>query len=222
MLARSLAPAAALALFALAGCAESHGTCTADDCPDASGSDAGPGSDAGLRADGGGCLAHAPAAHRTAGSACDHVRPPGSSPDFEGPPASCTTDADCTEGENGRCNGNGHDGWRCTYDACFADADCSGTSVCECEGSFRSDANSCLPGNCRTDGDCATGFCSPTLGSCGDYTGTTGWFCHTCEDECVDDADCATGVDAGFFGRPYCAFEPTAGHWVCMNTHCAG
>ncbi len=210
---------------ALAGCAESHATCTGAACADAGrGVDARVGIDAPFRTDAPlSCLSHPPRAHRASVSACDHVRPPGSSPDpGGGPPADCMTDADCTTGENGRCNGNGHDGWRCTYDACFEDSDCGATSACECEGSFRSDANSCLPANCRTDADCATGFCSPTLGSCGDYTGTVGWYCHTCEDECVDDDDCATGRDAGIFGRPYCAFDPTRGRWACQSSHCAG
>lgn len=215
MSARALALVLCSSAIALAGCADAHGGCSGEGCDDA-----GVTRDARTA-----CLAHAPARHRTMGAACDHERPPGSSPDpGGGPPAECTTDAECTASENGRCNGNAHDGWRCTYDACFADDDCAGTtSVCECEGGFRTDANACLPGDCRTDDDCASGFCSPTLGSCGDYTGTVGWYCHTCEDECVDDADCVLpGVDAGFFGRPYCAFDATVSHWVCMNSHCAG
>lgn len=171
------------------------------------------------------CLAHAPAVHRTTGASCDHVRPPGTSPDpGGGPPAECFTDADCAMDASGRCNGNGHDGWRCTYDACFADLDCTDLDVfgvCECQGGFRTDANACLPGNCRTDADCATGFCSPTLGSCGDYTSTVGWYCHTCEDTCVDDTDCSR-ADAGAFGRPYCAFDALSGRWGCQSTHCAG
>lgn len=198
------------------GCTSSHDRCEGP-CPDAGAVDAARATDGGDVS----CLPHAPAAHRSAATECDHERRPGTSPEpGGGPPATCTTDADCTDGINGRCNGNGHDGWNCTYDRCFADDECSGGGVCECEGGFRSDANVCLPGDCRTDADCATGFCSPTLGSCGDYTGTVGWFCHTCEDECVDDSDCAG--DGGIFGAPYCAFDPALGHWACANSHCVG
>jgi hypothetical protein len=218
------------ALLALAGCAEHHEVCgpSARCAYDAGRSDAGPVADGGRDAgdhvlpDGGeSCLPRAPAEHRSAGSTCDHERGPGSTPEpAGGPPADCTTDADCTTGENGRCTGNTHDGWRCTYDSCFADSDCAdAAAACECEGGFRSDHNVCLPGNCRTDGDCATGYCSPTFGSCGDYTGTVGYFCHTCEDECLDDADC--GGD-GSWGAPYCMFEPTLGRWTCSSSHCAG
>lgn len=171
--------------------------------------------------DGGtGCLPRAATVHREIGATCDRFRAPGSTPE-PGPPADCSSDADCTALTNGRCNGNSHDGWRCTYDACFTDSDCGPDNACQCSGGFRADNNVCVTGNCRTDADCATGFCSPTLGSCGDYVGTVGWFCHTCDDTCVNDADCA-GLDGGFFGAPYCAFDPVSGRWGCQNTHCVG
>jgi hypothetical protein len=140
----------------------------------------------------------------------------------------CHSDAECTEGENGRCGGNGHDGYRCTYDNCFADSDCSGAAsgearVCGCEGGFRSENNVCLVGNCQLDADCGQGgYCSPSLGNCGNYAKTVGYFCHTPDDECIDDADCDALPGAGTFGAPYCAFMPTIGHWKCSNTHCVG
>jgi len=190
--------AALLASFALSGCYASH---RLDSGPDA-------------------CLPRAATMHRAAPAMCDHERPPGFPPE-PGPPAACSSDADCTMDESGRCNGNSHDSWQCTYDACFADSDCSADSACECGGGFRADNNVCVTGNCRTDGDCASGFCSPTRGSCGDYFGTVGWFCHTCEDTCVNDADCV-GLDGGSFGAPYCAFDPVSGRWGCQNTHCVG
>jgi hypothetical protein len=141
-------------------------------------------------------------------------------PDAGGPPVTCHAHADCTAGQNGRCSGNGHDGWHCTYDQCFADADCSGTaasSVCACEGGFRSDNNVCLrDGNCRTDADCGSGgYCSPSLGSCGNYAKAVGYFCHTPQDECVNDSDCGGGPW-------YCAYSPLVGHWKCSNAHCVG
>lgn len=176
-----------------------------------------------------GCSSREPAVHRTAGATCDSERPTG---DAAPPEAfgTCTSDADCTDGANGRCNGS-RGGWRCTYDECFADADCDGASACECEnGGLSAGANTCLPGNCRTDADCASGFCSPTLGPCGTYdptgseranTSPAGYYCHTPEDECVDDSDCRDG-DAGALGAPYCAFDPVEARWLCADTHCVG
>ena len=134
---------------------------------------------------------------------------------------SCTTNAECTEGTNGRCDGNSHDGWQCTYDQCFDDGEC-GDGVCECQGGFRSDNNICLQtGNCRLDADCGgCGFCSPTLGDCGDYLGTVGYYCHTPADECVDDSDCAPDPQQG--GPPHCSFAPAVGHWKCSYAQCVG
>lgn len=195
----------------LAGCEE-----PVNDCQDCA--DGGVVVDGGGPDGGGSCLPHAATKHRSAAAACDHERSPGTTPDV-GPPADCERDTDCTAGENGRCTGNGHDGWRCTYDLCFDDDDCGAGKACACGGGFRSDANVCLASQCRTDADCATGFCSPTYGSCGNYSGNVGWYCHTCDDECVNDEDCA--ATGGAFD-PYCAFDPSAGRWTCMDTHCAG
>jgi hypothetical protein len=133
----------------------------------------------------------------------------------------CTSDADCTEGENGRCTGNAHDGWQCTYDECFADSDCASAAdgapqVCGCAAGPSSNNNVCLPGNCRLDTDCgAGGYCSPSLDQCGDYT--LGYFCHVPKDECVDDADCVASIGKA---DAYCAFNSDAGHWKCAAAHC--
>ena len=160
-----------------------------------------------------------PLKHRVARIECDNMRRPGSTPETNGAPLECETDADCPDGDNGRCIGNGHDGWYCTYDRCFADADCDG--VCECEGGFRSDHNVCLGGDCQVDADCGpAGFCSPSFGDCGNYSGVVAYHCHTPADTCIDDADC--GGDPQFGFDPYCAFDPTAGHWACSEQHCAG
>jgi hypothetical protein len=139
-----------------------------------------------------------------------------------GPPVDCRTHAECTAGDNGRCVGNGHDGWRCTYDDCFSDADCPGfdggrAGVCACKNGFRSDNNVCLyAGNCRTDADCGGGYCSPTLGQCGRYGTFVGYYCHTSADECTDDADCAATPNA------YCAWSELKGHWACSTSYCVG
>ena len=174
---------------------------------------------------------NAPENHRAAPKACDGTRPlepvslpPGSTH----PHVKCTTHEECTAGKNGRCLGNNHDGWQCTYDACETDADCSGgAKLCECEGGFRSDHNVCLTAECHVDADCAptsaacgTGFCSPSLGSCGHYTKAVGYFCHTAKDECTNDSDCE---GRGQFGqKPYCKFEPSVGFWKCSTQECAG
>ena len=175
----------------------------------------------------GGATLREPAKHRPTAAACDRTRAtnePGAPTDPDFPRAQCHAHAECTAGENGRCVGNGHDGWACTYDSCFADSDCNGgtsiAKICECEGGSRSDNNVCLPGNCAVDADCGTaGYCSPTLGDCGNFFGVVGYFCHTPADECVSDSDCGSN-DASRMG--YCAFKPTVGHWQCSNTHCVG
>jgi hypothetical protein len=162
-----------------------------------------------------------PKQHRPSAVECDRRRPDTEPTDIpDSGLATCRVNADCTQGTNGRCNGNGHDGWACTYDKCFSDADCSGSGgVCECEGQFRSDANMCIAGNCRVDGDCgAGGFCSPSLGSCGHYNKNVGYFCHTPSDECIDDADCSSPAGRG----GYCAFDSVAKRWKCSTAECAG
>jgi hypothetical protein len=165
--------------------------------------------------------------HRASALACDAVRAPGeprTGTVGSNPLASCSSDVECTQGTNGRCSGNGHDGWQCTYDGCSEDAEC-GAGVCACEGGSRSDNNVCLTGNCRVDAECGggKGYCSPTLGSCGNYTKAVGYFCHTPQDECIDDADCEA-IDAGPSrgGPGYCAYAETVGHWTCSWSHCAG
>jgi hypothetical protein len=178
----------------------------------------------------GGALGRVPKNHRATAVACDHVRPTND----PGAPAldaghtgyvTCYSHAECTDGENGRCVGNGHDGWHCTYDDCFADQDCpSGNidspGVCECEGGFRADNNVCLSGNCHVDSDCdpLEGFCSPSLGQCGNYAKFVGYYCHTPGDECLDDSDCGDGG----YSAGYCAFMPTVGHWQCSTSQCVG
>ncbi len=171
--------------------------------------------------DGSDASTRVPVGHRATATACDPVRPSSDPnvPDASGPPVACHAHADCTAGRNGRCTGNGHDGWRCTYDECANDTECSGGKVCGCDLGFRSGADVCLTANCRVDGDCGTnGYCSPSLGSCGDYSGVVAYYCHTATDECIDDADCTATTG----GRGYCAFESSVGHWKCSFSHCAG
>lgn len=151
-----------------------------------------------------------PLIHRTGPVACDNERPAGV--DYPEPQGDCASDADCTDGENGRCLDDR--GTSCTYDECFSDDDCPGGSVCECGGGFHSDSNACIAGNCVTDADCGDGFCSPSLGDCGNYSGYVGYFCHTDDDECLNDEDCAPDG--------YCAYDQGVGHWVCSTAQCVG
>lgn len=161
-------------------------------------------------------MGRVPRKHRPAAIECDRVRSSGNAPD--GDLYECQVDGDCNDGDNGRCIGNGHDGWYCTYDRCFGDDDCNG-GVCECEGGFRSDHNVCLGGNCRINADCGPGgYCSPSFGQCGDYSGVEAYYCHTADDECIDDEDCGGGDPWG----SYCAFDPGRGFWTCSDSHCAG
>lgn len=204
------------------GCSGSHETCPDGVCADAAVSDMRVTSDMASDADmslplDASCLSHAVDVHRAEATECDHSRPPGTTP-TAGPPAGCTTDAECTEGINGRCTGNGHDGWNCSYDACFLDSECAGGGVCSCDGESRSGSNVCATGNCQTDSDCSVGYCSPTLGSCGHYTGPVGWYCHTCEDTCLNDSDCVSASGAS----GYCAFDPLLAHWACSTNECVG
>jgi hypothetical protein len=136
-------------------------------------------------------------------------------PTPEPPFVNCRSHDDCTAGMNGRCLET-RVGFECTYDECFDDADCS--TVCQCEGGFAGDHNICSStGNCLTDADCGPGnWCSPSLSDCGMYTGPAGWFCHTQEDECIDDSDCGNGWPW------YCRYEQAVGRWTCSDSHCAG
>ena len=160
-----------------------------------------------------------PKVHRPTAAACDGVRradePNNVPPEGSGPFIGCRTNATCTAGTNGRCRGNGHDGWTCNYDQCRVDTDCPGKGVCSCEGGFRADNDVCLVAGCRLDADCgAGGYCSPSLGACGHFDKVQTYACHTAADECTDDEECGTGGT--------CRFEATIGHWKCSTSECAG
>lgn len=173
--------------------------------------------------DGGGDLRQAgrvPKQHRPMAVTCPMDRPPGS---MTGTGTSaCKTDGDCTDGskgKNGRCTPS-RIGSICTYDTCFADGECGG-KVCQCRApatAASADTNHCLgEGDCRTDADCGGGYCSPSFGSCGSYSGTIAYYCHTAKDECIDDADCAGTMMPG-----YCAYNKPTGSWQCSSSVCAG
>ncbi len=154
--------------------------------------------------------------HRPEAVACDETRPPTEYLPEPGDEWPCTQDSDCTEGNNGRCSAMPRWGWECTYDDCFDDDGCGGT-VCGCGADWGSDANSCYNGNCQIDADCGEdGFCSPSFDSCGYYSGTVAYYCHTQEDECLNDSDCTAEAEG------YCMFNSGGDRWVCSYSHCAG
>jgi hypothetical protein len=174
-----------------------------------------------------------PEKHRSAGETCDEVReavrpspdgqpsaPAGDGGQFICPGGEsrteygeCCFDEDCTEDTRGRCSSRSFN--YCSYDECQQDSDCTTGGPCVCgEG-----GNQCLSGNCQVDGDCSGGaLCSPTLGTCGLYSGVLAYYCHTPEDACVNDSDCTVpGMGLG-----YCMYSPDVSHWMCSYTHCIG
>jgi hypothetical protein len=130
----------------------------------------------------------------------------------------CVSDADCTAQDNGRCWDN-RGSWFCTYDSCYSDSTCNDGGPCACEGESGSPGNACLPGNCQTDANCGSkGYCSPTFGGCGRYSGVIAYYCHTAADTCLDDADCIDPT----VGGGYCMYAPEVGHWACGYGQCVG
>jgi len=141
---------------------------------------------------------------------CDpaRVRPPGDYPLAE--PGNCVTDSDCGDGVNGRCSLNGpYIG--CTYDECFADADCPAGTRCACDVGLQ-DGNLCVPDHCS---GCATAECGVSAGCLGP-TQAAALECHTGHDRCRTNADC--GRDE------YCTREPQNSgdplRWRCTSPWC--
>jgi hypothetical protein len=161
-----------------------------------------------------------PLNHRAAPTACSHDRPAlvpaypdaGRADTRDG--GECITDEDCTFGTNGRCEDvptTGAFAWHrnvCTYDECFADSDCTAGAVCMCrefDPFEHPGVNRCATGNCRTDADCNGNYCSLSHLENSVY----GYYCHTREDECVDDTDCHTAEDES------CGYDGSVGKWRC-------
>jgi hypothetical protein len=183
------------------------------------------------------CAARVPEVHRPSSTSCPATRGAGDPIDATACPnvssLQCLSDADCTEGINGRCflNANSSCVSDCSYDGCLSDSDCSGQGACICRSSGSdSTANICLAGSCRTDTDCGPcGYCSPSLidagcfcpssllctndlgGACGDVCGHA-YFCHTVTDTCVDAIDCSVGA---------CGYNILAKSWSCESCNAA-
>jgi hypothetical protein len=147
-----------------------------------------------------------PAVHRPTAAPCVFMTPPTSPSPCEmtgtGP---CKGNGDCTFGTDGRCVLSLPAGaCSCTYDACFADADCPFGDVCSCSGAYS--GNACVSGSCRTDADCgASGYCSPVVEGCSMQV--VGYACHTAKDTCSGNSDCPFSAS--------CAPEFSDGAWVC-------
>lgn len=123
----------------------------------------------------------------------------------------CTKDADCSAGLNGRCLAHNEPcDTACSYDECLTDSDCAG-APCLCRSSAADTVkNQCLPGsNCKTDSDCGScGYCSADAEPVGldCRVESVSYVCHTARDQCADDDDC----DGGF-----CAYDGRLAAWVC-------
>jgi hypothetical protein len=180
------------------------------------------GTDGGATGGSAGTTSRVPLAHRAVATACPQTRPeptcmhdaPGTRPVNGG---NCNVDADCTAGTNGRCVASAPFAGICSvcsYDACTTDADCASVGTCDCRFDFQG-ANVCSPGNCRVDADCgAGGYCSPSRPTCLGYpeetSATLGFFCHTPNDTCANDDDCATSTQPRL-----CRYDGRA--WRCFD-----
>jgi hypothetical protein len=128
----------------------------------------------------------------------------------------CSRDADCKDGREGRCNAiaSGHGRVapmnRCTYSSCAKDADCK-DGPCECEG-LR--GNHCLAGNCKSDADCPGSVCGRS-NFVGCWGGDASYFCRTPQDTCVTYDDCNKPGQSGRGGQ--CVFLPEVGHFGCKE-----
>src|SRR3569832_290278 len=160
----------------------------------------------------------APVNHRPDNAQCTEPADPGniscSSNCPTGAEYECTRDSDCAAtGTNGRCvNGGCPAGSHCTHDSCTADTDNPDHETCACHGSpytYRA-GNTCVPGNCRVDADCGTGlYCSPSAAStCGSAL-CLGYYCHTPQDLCIKDSDCASQPLSA------CVYSTSVGYWLC-------
>jgi hypothetical protein len=109
-----------------------------------------------------------------------------------------------------------------TADQCDSPAGCPSGQSCICgyqiPGNASHKPNQCVPAGCVTDSDCGQGgYCSPSVPPmCG--SGTFGYFCHTPDDQCDDDTDCARSGNGGYGGS--CTW--TGASWTCEQALCAG
>lgn len=110
----------------------------------------------------------------------------------EGVPAECKSDRDCTEKEFGYCH-YAYRQLRCDY-GCERDEDCGPGAVCHCG----PNVGICRPAECAKDADCNGKRClglwdPPCLGAVDGDQVTIRFSCEREIDECLGDAECASG-----------------------------
>lgn len=119
----------------------------------------------------------------------------------------CTTDADCVEGANGRCNLT-YPGGRClcSYSTgCARDADCGAGHLCQCgEAGGR-----CVRAGCRTDADCDGSYCASYDQEPG--CNQTAFACTQPDDACLSNTDCVPPAVCGL---------DSSGHRACTEPRC--
>ena len=158
--------------------------------------------------------------HRCELGTCD---PTNDAPACNGdePQQSCSADADCVDGPNGRCVH--YDGFKspegscgCQY-SCETDADCGAGQACICSGLDADSHNRsiCLDVHCLTGDGCASGECG--LAAYNDGCGPVVTLqCRADDDACRVDGDC----DDDPMGE-FCAIPWGASEWQCATYDCA-
>jgi hypothetical protein len=125
-------------------------------------------------------------------------------------PNLCLSDADCPDGSSCRSNGFCYGPVECD-----ADSECVSGFTCACAGMFITESgysgivgyNQCVPGECRSDADCAGHSCGVSRTQpCGQIDG---FFCHSNRDQCLRSADCGTDRT--------CGYEQASDRWVCLD-----
>jgi hypothetical protein len=136
----------------------------------------------------------------------------------------CTTDAECSAGPNGRCAMTVQltdDGLKsfcgCRY-SCSSDAECGEGKVCVCGGflGLEDDWSVCAPASCITGADCPSGEC----GLSAYYDGCTTNLqlgCRAEGDACRTSDGCTT--DGGAFLQ--CVLPDMSTTWDCKATTCS-
>jgi hypothetical protein len=132
--------------------------------------------------------------------------------------ASCSTDAECTEGRFGKCahrndyDGEGGTGCGCVY-ACETDADCVDGRACIPDGIVETgkDYSTCIRASCETDADCDSSECG--LSSWNDGCGwSPSLSCRVLDDDCRVDSDCDD--------RASCVGGRDGDVYTCRTTEC--